>query len=325
MIGSRRGRRWALALAVTVAAPLWACGGDSGPAQHADSDPDPAARTPKILVIGIDGVRPDVLAEVHTPNLDGLADLGAYSDRAITGSPTVSGPGWSSMLIGVWPEKHGVVSNDFTTNRYGEHPDFLTRLESVDPAWVTAAVVDWRPLGDTVDGGPLLTAAIDSLVVLDGYELGWLEADSLSAQAAVELLTGTDVDALFVYNGAADELSHRSGAIGPEYREAIAAADRVVGRLLGAVRSRPAYGQEDWLVIVSSDHGRTTEGGHGGESPEEKTIPFLVSGPSVVESTLEPPPAVVDVAATALGHLGVALDPAWALDGRPRGIRAEGN
>ena len=277
--------------------------------------------TPKVLVIGIDGIRPDVLAEVPTPNLDALAAAGAYTAQAQTGFPTVSGPGWSSFLTGVWPDKHGVVSNDFSPNTYDRYPDFLTRLEQVDSLFETMAVVDWTPLGAAVDGGPLLSGALDSLVVLDGYELGWLEADSISGALAAAALSGSDVDAAFVYIGAADELSHGSGAIGEEYRGAILAADRIVGRLVAAIRSRPTHDREDWLIIMSSDHGRTAEGGHGGDSPEERTIPFLVSGSSV-SAALPASTDIVDVAVTALVHLGVDPSPEWELDGSPVGIVA---
>jgi hypothetical protein len=88
---------------------------------------------------------------------------------------------------------------------------------------------------------------------------------------------------------------------------------------MDAVRARSTYTSEDWLVIVSSDHGRTEEGGHGGESEVEKEIPFLVSGSSV-RGGLSPDVAVVDVAVTALAHLGLAGIPELDLDGRPPGL-----
>jgi predicted AlkP superfamily pyrophosphatase or phosphodiesterase len=265
-------------------------------------------------------VRPDVLAEVPTPNLDALIAEGSFSDQAQTGMPSVSGPGWSSFLNGVWPDKHGVTNNDFTGKRYDLYPDFLTRIEMVRPQLNTFAVADWRPLVYADDGVPTISGAIDEKHVLDGYEYGWPEADSLSTDLAVAHLTGADPDALFVYLGNPDETSHHFGSIGAEYREAIALSDRHIGLLMDAVRARATYDSEDWLIVVSTDHGRTEEGGHGGDTPEERTIFLLVSGPSALVGTPAEPGAIVDVSVTALTHLGITIDPAWDLDGHPVGL-----
>ena len=89
--------------------------------------------SPKVLLVGWDGVRPDVLREVPTPVFDALAEAGTFSETARTARPTVSGPCWSSILTGVWPEKHGVLSNDFSSNRYGTYPDLFTRIEEARP------------------------------------------------------------------------------------------------------------------------------------------------------------------------------------------------
>ncbi len=281
----------------------------------------PTAPSPKVLVIGIDGVRPDVLAEVETPHLDALIADGAYTETARTGFPSVSGPGWSSMVNGVWPEKHGVTGNDFENDNYEAYPDFLTRLERARPELHTFAVADWLPLIISDDQRHPIGEEVDTKIVLDGYELGWAEADSVSVDRAIAALREGDPDALFVYLGNPDEVSHQAGSIGAEYRAAIAEADRQVGRLMAAVRGRATYGDEDWLVLSSTDHGRRTDGGHGGDTPEERTIYYLASGPSAVRGAISDSTYVVDIAATALAHMGVALDPAWELDGRPKGLR----
>lgn len=286
----------------------------------APPEPPPA---PKVLIIGIDGVRPDVLADVPTPHLDSLIAAGAYSSGAQAALPTISGPCWSSMLTGVWPARHGVLNNDFSTNRYDRYPDLFTRLEALRPDLHTFVVADWLPLVSETDGGPLIARA-DSVVVLDGYALGWAEADSVSASLAAAHLRQADVDAAFVYLGNPDETSHETGSIGEAYRAAIALADRHVGQLVAALRSRPNYAREHWLILVATDHGRTAEGGHGGESPEERTIFYLAAGPAAVPGPLAEPPAIVDVAVTALTHLGVAIDPAWELDGTVVGIGTSG-
>ncbi len=276
-------------------------------------------------MIGIDGVRPDVLAEVSTPNLDALAADGTFTDRARTTFPSVSGPGWSSLLTGVWPEKHGVTDNSFEGKRYDLYPDFLTRVESVRPELGTFAVADWLPLVEAEDGLPTIGNGVDAKHVIDGYETGWAAGDSLGVTSAVERLTGADPSALFVYLGNPDEVSHETGAIGEEYRGAIALADSHVGRLVAAVRQRPTYSREDWLILVSTDHGRLADGDHGGDSDEERTIFFIASGPSILKGAPDRQVGIVDVAATALAHLGIALDPSWQLDGRPVGLAAPGS
>ena len=298
-----------------------------------------ALPAPKVLLIGIDGVRPDVLAEVPTPNIDALAASGWYTDQARTTTPSVSGPSWSSMLTGVWPEKHGVTDNSFSGRDYDTWPGFLTRAERERPELSTFAALDWMPLAELPDGGPVVSAAIDTRVTLDGYDLGWAQADGEVAAQAVLHLVEADPDAMFVYLGNPDETSHRHGSIGTEYRDAIALADRHVGMLIDAVRVRRNLANEDWLVLISTDHGRREDGGHGGDSPEEMTIFILASGvggaggtggpggagsgsgsSSITADWPPPGPAfIVDIAATALDHLGFEIDPAWGLDGRPLG------
>lgn len=275
-----------------------------------------AARTPKVLLIGVDGVRPDVLADVSTPHLDSLASAGLLIENARTTIPSVSGPSWSSMLTGVWPDKHGVTDNDFTGKRYRAYPDFLTRLEQHRPALSTAAIVDWLPLVTADDGLTAISDAIDVKHALDGYELGWAAADERSVELAEELLATGDPDALFVYLGNPDETSHEHGSIGAEYREAIMLADEHIGRIVRALRARPSYVSEDWLVLSSTDHGRRSDGGHGGPSPEEMTIFILASGPPWAEMAAPDSAYIVDVAATALAHLGIEPPMEWELDGR---------
>ena len=299
------GPQWKAVLAATALA----CQGEAS-----------APPTPKVLLIGIDGVRPDVLAEVPTPNIDALAAAGWYTAEARTTTPSVSGPSWSSMLTGVWPGKHGVTNNNFTGRNYAQYPSFLTRVELVRPELATFAALDWLPLAQLPDDpGPVLPPAIDTRVTFDGYEHGWAEADGMVTEVAVAHLREADPDALFVYLGNPDETSHRHGSIGTEYRDAIALSDRHVGMLIEAVRARPTHADEDWLVLISTDHGRRPDGGHGGDSPEEMTIFILASGPATTDWPEPGPAFIVDAAVTALAHLGIGIDPAWGLDGRPLG------
>lgn len=298
--------------AAFFSATLFACDGRPG----APPSGPAGGRIPKVLVIGIDGVRPDVLAEVATPNIDALAADGWYSGRTRTASPSVSGPAWSSMLTGVWPEKHGVKGNDFAGRRYDDYPDFLTRMERMRPELSTFAAADWLPLMELEGGDPPISPLVDVRIVLDGYELGWAEADAEIAMRSAGYLADSDPDAAFVYLGNPDETSHRHSSVGAEYREAIGLADAHVGLLVNAVRSRPGYSAEDWLILVSTDHGRRADGSHGGDSPEEMTTFILAHARSATAGPAYGATFIVDVAVTALSHLGIETEPAWGLDGR---------
>lgn len=283
----------------------------------------PAPKVKRVLVIGIDGVRVDVLAQAETPTIDSLIVAGAFTTSARNVLPTVSGPNWSSMMTGATPDKHGVHSNNFSGNAYDEFPDFLTRLERIDPAFETIAIVDWPPLGSTAAGGPLFGDSVDFRVLVNGDELDYEVADSFVTREAVRALETQDPHAMVVYLGNVDVVGHEHGSLSPEYRASIETADAQVGVILAALRARPTYIEEDWLLLISTDHGRRDDGGHGGESELERTIFYLTSGPSAM--AIEPGAAVtlLDVAATALAHLGVAIDPSWQLDGKVVGLRQQ--
>jgi arylsulfatase A-like enzyme len=120
-----------------------------------------------------------------------------------------------------------------------------------------------------------------------------------------------------VYLGDPDVVSHETDSFSAEYRASIERADAQVAALLRALRERPRYAEENWLVLVSTDHGRNDAGGHGGRSPSETTIFFLAAGPAVSPGRTECPPEIVDVAATALAHMGLMVE---GLDGKPRGL-----
>lgn len=304
---------------VALATLALACGGEETARERSGAPAD--ERVHKVLLIGIDGVRPDVLAEVETPNLDRLIAEGTFTDRARTGLPSVSGPGWSSFLIGVWPEKHGVTDNEFQGKRYDAYPDVFTRIESVRPEFETWVVADWLPLVAEDHNGPVISDRVDTKHVLDGYELGWAQADGRSVELAVEALGSSDPDAMFVYLGNPDETSHQAGSIGEDYRAAIALADAHVGMLLDALAARATAPDEDWLVLVSTDHGRRADGGHGGDTPEERTIFYIASGPSAARGAAPDTTYIVDLPVTALAHLGIEIDPAWGLDGKVVGLR----
>ncbi len=278
------------------------------------------ARTPKVLILGIDGCRTDALRAAEAPNLHRLMAEGAVSENndvlgeRSTGADTVSGPGWSSILTGVWADKHGVLDNQFRTPKFEAYPDMLRRIKQVRPEAHTAALVTWKPLADYV-----MTEAAGCRLVLNGDQEGYVPGDRLVTAAAVELLSNQNPDLLFAYLGQVDMAGHGHGFHPdvPQYRDALAQVDRHVGEILEAIKKRPNAAKEDWLVIVCTDHGGRGKGHGGGHTqPEVRTTFLIFHGPAVQPGTLEKT-ANVDVVATALAHLRISPVPEWKLDGRP--------
>ena len=68
---------------------------------------------PRVALISIDGLRPDVLTETQAPNILALAQRGAYTFAAQTVYPSTTLPGHASMLTGVEPSVHGITFDEY--------------------------------------------------------------------------------------------------------------------------------------------------------------------------------------------------------------------
>ena len=104
----------------------------------------------------------------------------------------------------------------------------------------------------------------------------------------------------FVYLGAVDINGH-VGGVDAAYHASVRATDERVARLVAAVRSRPAYSDEDWRIVVVTDHGHLDEGGHGGREPEVITAWASVSGFTGAAVTSQRDIAPLVLAAVGLG------------------------
>ncbi|MGW6904190.1 alkaline phosphatase family protein [Streptomyces sp. NPDC054940] len=286
----------------------------------------------KVLVVGMDGLRFDRLARSpsNAPVLHGLMAAGAYgtsllpygeADGQAENGPstsmayTDSGPGWSSVLTGVWPDRHGVAGNDFVGADYARYPDFLTRAVAARPGLRTAAAVSWPQL---VRRGVLGTA-IGRRVRYNGEFRGYATADRRVARTATRWLTKHDPDVVFVYFGATDEAGHATGPLSPAYDRALLAQDTHLGRLLVAIdarRSDPGRADEHWTVLVTTDHGHLDAGGHGGDTRAEREVFVILAEPGLPGGTRLDTPGLVDIAPTVLDRLGIPVDPVWGLQGR---------
>lgn len=286
-------------------------------------------RTPRVLIIGVDGCRPDALQLAKTPHLDDLINAGTLFEGTDIRKPdgtdkadTISGPGWSNLLCGVWPDKHNVLDNQFTQPNYERYPHVFARLKQARPDAVTASFSTWAPIEEKI-----VTAADVSRSFGGGSE-GYAAEDRAAASACAEYLKTADPDLVVCYQGAVDEAGHSHGfhPSVPRYLAAIEEVDKNIGELQTTIAARKTFSQEDWLIIVCTDHGGRGTGHGGGHSdPEIRTTFLIVSGPAAKQGKSTQPTWQVDVVATALAHLRIPSSPQWELDGHPVGLRADKN
>ena len=264
-----------------------------------------AALTNKVLIIGIDGTMPAALAVARTPNLDALKSNGCYSVRVVSHPVTHSAASWSSMFTGVWGDKHGVndPGNSFAGNQFTNYPSFYRHIEAANSNLNTFAFARWAPM---------LTAVPDADVRMS------FDSDAAVTDETCRRLTNANPDVLWMLLLDVDSAGHASGW-GPtvsNYVRAIEIADGHVGQIIGALTNRVTYTNEDWLVIVTTDHGE-----HDHPDPERSRVTFVInSGPSAARGVIWPSPSIVDICATVLTHVRVPINPAWNLDARVQGL-----
>lgn len=281
----------------------------------------------KVLYIGIDGTRFDAIEKADTPQLDALMKDGIHSPTCLIlgeryqKNDTVSGPGWSSILTGVWADKHGVNDNKFVGGKYEDFPHFFVRVKEQLPNARTVSHVTWEPIFKHITKGADVSVNYEekahTVAAYDGY-------DNAAVAASVKELREGNPAALFCYIGQVDIAGHTHGfhPTVPEYISAIERADKLVGQLTAAMKGRKTFADEDWLVIVVSDHGGKGKGHGGGhKSPEILNSFLIVSGAAAERGVVAEQAFLVDAPVTALVHLGVKLKDEWKLDGKPRGLK----
>lgn len=297
-----------------------------------------AQRIPKAIFIIADGIPADVLEKHPAPAMHALAAQGTFTRAYVGGerggysqSPTISAVGYNSLLTGTWANKHQVWDNDIAAPSY-RYPTLFRVMKTVHPEKTTGIFSTWLDNRTKLVGeGLVATGGIKIDFSADGYEHDTItyphDADARYIQLIDERVV-SEADAVirkqgpdlsWVYLEYTDDMGHRYGDSRQQY-EAINLLDRQVARVAAAVAFREQQFAEDWMIIITTDHGRDSISGkdHGGQSDRERTT-WIISNKKLdnqlKKSSL---PAVVDIFPTLAWHLQLQL-PEWVkqeLDGQ---------
>jgi len=295
----------------------------------------------KVLIFGIDGCRSDALLFAQTPNIDKFIqdDRTAYSFHVQCEPISLSGPNWASIVTGTKLEKHNVLNN-FTT------PDCLGEIQNVFGLMKKFLGSDRTSvLYNAIAGSPpwpgvknLLFHGSDicnSFHDTDEYK----NAIDATTQICSDLDSSKEcADISFFYSHLPDGVGHRLGFSLhlEEYRRTITACDDAFGKILSVVKTRMAELDEDWLVLVVTDHGGTTkkymprkmqrtfdrtanlhypisqvelQGVHGLDISQHRNV-FLLLGcaDGITGGEMLPAPELIHVVPFVLSHLGCSAE-----------------
>jgi predicted AlkP superfamily pyrophosphatase or phosphodiesterase len=277
--------------------------------------------TEHLLVISIDGLRPDAIEQFGPTEILRLMHAGRYSLSAETVLPSNTVPGHTSMVTGVEPRVHGVTWNDrasvlsalaLLSDRRRKVPTMFQFARAF--GYSTAAIVGKSQLRQLDAPGSLDHLRAPFLPIAH-FKREWSVARVAAEVEAYLIAGGARPNLLFVHLAEPDVTGHDHGWMSDRYGRAVLEADRALQRILSA--ADVAFGDEGYTVILTSDHGGLGDG-HGGADPREITIPWIAAGRGVEPAgELEVPVRVEDTAATVLWLLGVPVPTLWT--GRPVG------
>ena len=249
-----------------------------------------------VIVISIDGLRPDAIVQYDAKNLKRLMEEGSYSMEASTILPSKTLPSHTSMLTGTEPAQHGVNWNSEEMEKHGHIATPTIFAQAKQAGLHTAAFFSKSKFEHLAVPG-----------TLDHFEaphnfLGKRHGDKTVARAE-KYLEDNKPNLLFVHIGEPDFVGHFIGWMTDPYGWAVEEADDEVGDLL--VAADKAFGAGNYTVIVTADHGGHGRD-HGSDDPRDVTIPWITWGKAVHGGTyLGPGIRTMDTAATALWLLGV--------------------
>lgn len=258
----------------------------------------------------LDGMRGDAVENACAPNLLMLRD-GAWQPgyscawsltaNTILDAATISGPNHIAISTGITFHKHHVPGNGKNVCDFKKWPSWLVRLVDAKPEMKALFMYSWK-WDESISPDPRVKFVHGT--------------DAANYAAMPKLLASDDApDAVQWYIDEPDHGGHGFGyyPYAPGYLYAVHSADRGIGEALRAIASRPTFAQEDWLVIVTADHGGYHTG-HGMMNGPATTIPFLVCGRGIKQGRLAGTPHNFQAAATVLRHFGIDTS-AMELDG----------
>jgi hypothetical protein len=284
-----------------------------------------AQKVKKAVYIIADGIPADVIEKLDLPNIKSVIKDGKYLRIHVGGdrgtyneTPTISAVGYNSLLTGTWLNKHNVPDNDIKDPNYNYQTIFRLFKEQY-PAKKIGVYSSWTDNRTKLIGeGLKQTGNLQMDYKADGFELDTVHFkhkgdymhridEEVVSQASNSIKTAAP-DLSWIYLEYTDDMGHAHGD-SPEFYDAVKMMDAQIGKVYEAINYRRKKFNEDWLLILTTDHGRSEANGrgHGGQSDRQRNTWLITNYPNLNEYASVSEPGIVDIMPTLARFLNVKL------------------
>lgn len=215
---------------------------------------------PTVILISLDGFRPDYLYLYRPANLNSLAAEGLRARWMIPSFPSKTFPNHYTIATGLYPQNHGIVENNIYDPVFKAIFSLADRKEVEnsrwwlgEPIWVTAEKQGQRSgsvfypgtEGEIAGTRPSFWRTYDEGVSNDvrvDTVLSWLDLPRDQRPTFLAL-----------YFSDPDDAGHGFGPISSETKKAVLKVDGEIGRLIKGLKAREIFSRINLIIV--SDHG----------------------------------------------------------------------
>lgn len=293
----------------------------------------------KVLFLVADGIPADVIENVTVTSLKYIQDIGAYTKAYVGGdkgtytqTPTISSPGYMSLLTGTWVNKHNIYDN-YVKNPNYHYKNIFRLFKEQQPDRTVGIFSTWTTNRIKLIGEGLFDAGnITFDYKFDGYELDRItyphdkqsryiyNIDRRVTNETSDCIRVHAPDLSWVYLQYTDDIGHYFGD-SEQFIQSIMYLDEQIGQIWEAIDYRMKYHNEDWLMIITTDHGRDPKTGkhHAGQSIRERTTWIVTNSQETNTYFHDFQPAIVDILPTIARYMNltIPIDSERELDGIP--------